>query len=154
MFCTDQATTFLKSKNYDVIRHPSAEISPLDIIARSQGAASIAGTLTEAISSSTEEAPAISRNITAADFEGTVSSKLDLVVGVKILDSILAALGANEVMGNGYPFMNALLSDSIHPGVGVEQFDAALAQIGVALVAGDQLLAGRARARPARAVAR
>lgn len=97
-FCSDRSTQFLKDLGYNVVRHPSAAIEPLQLIAAARGATGIAGRLEHLLrAGATAELPEVRRDAPAADIEGLTSSTIQYGVGCALLANCIAALGGGSV---------------------------------------------------------
>ena len=93
-FCSDRSTQILKDLGYNVVRHPSAAIEPLQLIAMHRGAAAIAGRLEHLLRpGAAAPLPEVRRDVPAAGIEGLTSSTLQFGVGAALWSSFIAALG-------------------------------------------------------------
>jgi hypothetical protein len=90
--CGDKSTTFLKSLGYNVVRHPSAALRPLDLIGVQRESLYL-GPLNLLLSNSPGGLPKLQTDVPAADINGQSSSKLDVGIGASILAGLIAALG-------------------------------------------------------------
>jgi hypothetical protein len=93
-FCSDRSTQFLTDLGYNVVRHPSAAIEPLQLIAVRGRAAAIAGRLEQLLMPGTAVAvPEVRRDAPAADIEGLTSATMRYGIGGALLANFVAALG-------------------------------------------------------------
>jgi hypothetical protein len=135
--CTDQATTFLKRRGYNVVRHPREGINPLDIIGVQGGEAKQLGRVDLLMKHSRHSPPEIKPNYVAADISGQMSSKLSFAIGVNFLSSILHALGGDAGVTAKYDRVRTIQFQFL---------DVVSDQI-VPLALGDYLLDGELNAR-------
>lgn len=120
--CTDSATTYLRRLGYNVVRHPREGIQPLDLIGKQDGEVKYLGGLDQLITHPPGRLPGITRDQVAADVQGQTSSKLNLTIGVSVLQSVISSLGGNLGVKAGYQRARTLqfafstvLSDSVRP---------------------------------------
>jgi hypothetical protein len=120
--CTDSATTYLRRLGYNAVRHPREGIQPLDLIGKQDGEIKYLGGLDQLITNAPGPLPTITRDQVAADIQGQTSSKLDLAIGLTVLQSVLASLGGNVGVKAGYKstrtiqfVFSKVLTDSVRP---------------------------------------
>ncbi len=120
--CRDISVSFLKGSGYNVIRHPSAAIQPLDLIGVQGGEPLYLGPLNLLVTNPPGPLPAITRDTPAADINGKKSSTLKIGIGINILGNIIGAMGGN--LGVRTDYTNArqieftyedVLNDSVVP---------------------------------------
>jgi hypothetical protein len=93
--CNDQSVTFLKGLGYNVVRHPSAALKPLDLIGIQNKESGYLGPLNLLITNPPASLPQTNKDIPAANINGKKSSKLSIGIGVNILGSVIGAMGGN-----------------------------------------------------------
>src|SRR5438477_3364628 len=93
--CNDQSVTFLRGLGYNVVRHPTAALKPLDLIGVQNGESNYLGPLNLLITKPPTDLPKIQTDIPAADVNGQKSSKLSIGIGVNILGAVIGAMGGN-----------------------------------------------------------
>jgi hypothetical protein len=120
--CKDAATTYLQRLGYNVVRHPREGIAPLQLIGVQGGETLYLGGLDRLLANPPGTLPEITRDEVTADIHGQKSSKLDLAIGVNILQSVLSAQGGNLGVSTGYQGVRTIqfvfdqvLSDSVEP---------------------------------------
>jgi hypothetical protein len=91
--CKDPSITFLNRFGYNVIKLPRVGIEPMDIIGRDKTTEWL-GPLS-LVWKSAESAPKPRAPQPAADVQGQQSEKLELSVGLKVLENALRAFGAS-----------------------------------------------------------
>jgi hypothetical protein len=91
--CNDHATTFLRKQGYNVVRHPSLGIRPLDLIGRQAGESLYLGHLNQLIGESADGLPKIEENIKSSDISGQSSSKMSIAIGANVLGNLIGAMG-------------------------------------------------------------
>lgn len=103
--CNDKSITFLRDRGYNVVRHPSANFSPLTLIGRQGSAIAQLGPLNLLI---TNPGPplAITKDQPGAGISGQASSKIDFKIGINVLGSIIGAMGGGNI-GADFSFTNA-----------------------------------------------
>lgn len=120
--CKDVSVTFLKSSGYNVVRHPSAAIQPLDLIGVQNKEPMYLGPLNLLITNPPGPLPPVTADVAAADINGKKTSKLKLGIGANILGNIIGAMGGN--LGVDVSYTNArqidftfadVLNDSVVP---------------------------------------
>lgn len=99
--CTDQQMMALANLGYNVVRHPSANFSPLVLVGKQNDEFIQLGPLHQLITNPPGPSPAISSEV-GAGIQGKASSKLDLGIGVNILGSIIGAMGGNLGVNTSY----------------------------------------------------
>lgn len=93
MFCKDQITSLLGRLGYNVVRHPSSNIKPMDVLGRSKRNTSILGTLADLIDGPPEPLPNIDPPAVAADIVGQQSSAMKARLGAALLASYVGSIG-------------------------------------------------------------
>lgn len=131
--CEDQAVTYLRRFGYAVIRLPKADITPLQVLAKSGRDLSRWGHLNDVlVAPATVSLPKLTVDEKAADISGQKTSELSVGVGLKILGGVISALGGSTI-GLEVAFKSAkslsftfteVLCDSVPPA----QVDAYLGQ--------------------------
>jgi hypothetical protein len=91
--CSDASVTYLRDLGYNVVRHPRANVNPLDLIGKQNGEFASLGGLNRLLSEALGPLPEVTRNEPAANVNGRRSSKLSLGIGADILGSVLGAMG-------------------------------------------------------------
>jgi hypothetical protein len=91
--CKDPSLTYLNGLGYNVVRLPRAGIGPLDVLGREERRIERLGTLSQ-IWDSPLPPPAMGPPRPAADINGKRTDDLRLSIGLKILEGILAGMGA------------------------------------------------------------
>lgn len=121
-WCEDKSLSHLKHRGYNVVRHPSAAIQPLDLIGLQQGEPRHLGPLNMLITNPPGSLPSITRDVPAADINGQSSSTLKIGVGATILGNLIGAMGGT--LGVNLSYTNAkqitftyagVLNDSVVP---------------------------------------
>lgn len=92
-FCTDRSVNFLNATGYNVVRLPRTGIQPLDVITRDGKTCERLGSLDQ-MWTSRRPVPVAGPPHPAADIEGQTTGELKLSIGLKLLASALAAMGA------------------------------------------------------------
>jgi hypothetical protein len=100
--CNDQSTKFLRKQGYNVVRHPSSEIHPLDLIGRQAGESLYLGHLNQLIGESADGLPKIEENIESSDISGQSSSKLAMAIGANVLGNLVGAMGGTLGVKTNY----------------------------------------------------
>ena len=91
--CKDPSLTYLNGLGYNVVRLPRSGIAPLDVLGREDKRLERLGTLSQ-IWASPLPPPSIGPPRPAADINGKRTDNLRLSIGMKILEGILAGMGA------------------------------------------------------------
>lgn len=94
MSCKDPAVERLNDLGYNMVKLPRAGIEPLDVLGRDGKTLNQLGSITE-VWSSTQPAPVAGAPQAASAIEGSRTSNLDINIGLKLLSSALAGLGAS-----------------------------------------------------------
>jgi hypothetical protein len=105
--CRDKAVTYLQKFGFNVVRLPSAGITPLQLIGEHRGAIGIIGALTDMVMAPSGP-PAIELGAEAANISGQRTSKIPLTVSGQILDSIVLGMGAKAKASAAYDNAYAL----------------------------------------------
>jgi hypothetical protein len=95
--CNDPAVNYLKSLNYNVLRHPRADLAPLDVLGRAGGAAERLGPL-DVIWKSSKPKPK-PKTVAAANVKAQSTGSLKGSLGVKVLDGLLSGFGVGSIGG-------------------------------------------------------
>jgi hypothetical protein len=99
--CRDKVVTYLQKFGFNVVRVPSAGITPLQLIGEYRGAIGIIGALTDMVLAPSAP-PAIEPGVDAANISGQRTSKMPLAISGEILDSILFGMGAKAKASAAY----------------------------------------------------
>ncbi len=91
--CKDPALTYLNRLGYNVVRLPRAGIAPMDVLGREDGRVERLGDLDQ-IWSSTLPMPQPKPAEPASSINGKQTEDLKLSIGMRILEGILAGMGA------------------------------------------------------------
>jgi len=91
--CKDPSLTYLNDLGYNVVRLPRSGIEPLDVLGREERRIERLGTLSQ-IWASPLPPPFVGPPRPAADINGKRTDELRLSIGLKILEGILAGMGA------------------------------------------------------------
>jgi hypothetical protein len=93
--CTDASLTYLNKFGFNVVRLPRENISPLTLLGKNGGQLSRLGPLSGIVIPGPKavEPPVITDKV-AANVNGQRTDKLDVNIGVKILERLLEAMGA------------------------------------------------------------
>ena len=92
MLCSDKSTTFLRGLGYNVVRHPSADFTPLGLLGRQNGETIRLGPLNLLITNPPGPLPKVTADVVAADINGQATSKLDIGIGANILGTLIGAM--------------------------------------------------------------
>jgi hypothetical protein len=95
--CNDPAVTYLRNLNYNVLRHPRADLAPLDVLGRTDRTVERLGPLDKVWK--TSKAKPIPKPIAAADVEAQSTGSLRGSLGVKVLDGLLSGFGVGGIGG-------------------------------------------------------
>lgn len=93
MLCRDKALTILAKYGYNVIRLPRTGIEPLDVIGRDRGSVERLGRLPAIWESAAAEPPPVTAEV-ATEIKSLATAFLRASVGLRLLEDILAGLGA------------------------------------------------------------
>lgn len=100
-FCKDPALTMLKSKGYNVVRLPKADVLPTQLLVRKGNRLQRLGDLTSVfIPDPQVPAPQFSADNPGPNISGTKSADLDIGVGLNILSGLIASLGGSTLALN------------------------------------------------------
>ena len=113
--CKDKSTVYLRGLGYNVVRHPSAILNPLDLIGV-QAESAYLGPLNLLVAQAPGPLPEIQRDLMATDINGQFSSKLDFGIGVNIVGSLISALGG-ENLGASSSYTDAQVLEFAYSGV-------------------------------------
>jgi hypothetical protein len=120
--CKDDAITYLQRLGYNVVRHPREGVAPLQLIGTQGGETLYLGGIERLLAGVPGALPAIRRDEVAAGIQGQRSSKLDVAIGLSLLQSVVSALGGNVGISAGYRgartiqfVFDRVLSDSVEP---------------------------------------
>jgi hypothetical protein len=100
--CRDKSTTFLRDLGYNVVRHPTARISPLDLIGVQKGESLYLGHLNQLVGAENDGLPEIERNVKSAEIRSEESSRMSIAIGANILGNLIGALGGNLGVRTSY----------------------------------------------------
>lgn len=95
--CNDPAVSYLRSLNYNVLRHPRADLAPLDVLGRTGGAAERLGPL-DMVWKSSQPKPK-PKTVAAANVKAQSTGSLKGSLGVKVLDGLLSGFGVGSIGG-------------------------------------------------------
>src|SRR5690348_13516526 len=90
--CKDPSLTYLNGAGYNVVRLPRAGIGPLDVLGRDQIVERVGRV--DQLWKSSIALPDVRGPNDAAAVSGKQSSQLKVSIGLKILSSVLGAMGA------------------------------------------------------------
>jgi hypothetical protein len=96
-WCNDPAVTYLRNLNYNVLRHPRADLAPLDVLGRTNSAAERLGAL-DAVWKTPVAKPK-PKPITSANVKGQSTASIKGSLGIKVLDGLLSGFGVGGVGG-------------------------------------------------------
>ena len=106
MKCKDQSVTYLKSKGYNVVRLPRADIKPLQVLIKKKDSFETLGSIESVLVAGNNKAiPEIKIDENAAGISGQKTSNLSAGVALSILGSIITAMGGN--LGMDVEYTNA-----------------------------------------------
>jgi hypothetical protein len=91
--CTDKALIYLNEKGYNVVRLPRKGIAPLDVLGRDGKSVEWLGRLDQ-LWTSRQPIPKIGDPQPASHINGQKTSEMSLSIGLKLLSSVLGAIGA------------------------------------------------------------
>ncbi|HEY3384359.1 MAG TPA: hypothetical protein VGK32_21580 [Vicinamibacterales bacterium] len=98
MCCTDPLISCLKAFGYSIVRMPTSDLEPLQLMLRSGRALERLGGLDAVLLTGRHaRVPRITRNRPAAAVTGRRTGQLDAGVGLTLLGSVLAAMGGSTV---------------------------------------------------------
>jgi hypothetical protein len=95
--CQDPAVNYLRTLNYNVLRHPRADLAPLDVLGRTDQAAERLGPLDKVWK--TTKAKPIPQPVAAADVKAQSTGSLKGSFGVKVLGGLLSGFGVGGIGG-------------------------------------------------------
>lgn len=95
--CNDPAVTYLRSLNYNVLRHPRADLVPLDVLGRTDSVAERLGPL-DAIWKSSAPKPK-PKTVAAANVKAQSTASIKGSLGVKVMDGLLSGFGVGSLGG-------------------------------------------------------
>ena len=96
--CKDPALTMLKSKGYNVVRLPKADLLPPQLLVRKSKSLQRLGDLTSVFLADPQVAPPpISADNPGPSIAGTKSANLDIGVGLNILSGLISSLGGSTL---------------------------------------------------------
>jgi hypothetical protein len=95
--CKDPAVTYLQTLNYNVLRHPRADLTPLDVLGRTLKAVERLGPL-EKIWKTSKPKPEL-KIVESADVKAQSTGSLRGSLGVKVLDGLLSGFGVGSIGG-------------------------------------------------------
>jgi hypothetical protein len=96
--CRDRSIDYLKAYGYNVVRLPKADLRPLELLSRGDGALDRFGQLTTVlVGDGSAPLPPTSDDIEATHISGQRSSELKIGLGLSILGNIIAAMGGSEL---------------------------------------------------------
>lgn len=99
--CKDPALTMLRSKGYNVVRLPKADIKPTQLLVRRGSRLQRLGELTSVFSPDPgAPVPAINADNPSTGISGSQSADLDIGVGLNILGGLISALGGSALALN------------------------------------------------------
>ena len=98
LVCRDPALTMLKSKGYNLVRLPKADLLPTQLLVRSGRALQRLGDLSSVFVAGHQiAAPAISQDNPGPAIAGEKSADLDIGVGLNLLSGLIASLGGTTL---------------------------------------------------------
>jgi len=92
--CTDKSLTYLNDLGYNVVRLPRKGIDPLDVLGRDGKSVERLGRLDQ-LWTSRKPLPEIGAPQPAAYLNGQATSEMALSVGLRVLNGVLKAIGAD-----------------------------------------------------------
>jgi hypothetical protein len=95
--CNDPAVNYLRNLSYNVLRHPRADLEPLDVLGRTAKAAERLGPL-EKVWKTSKPKPT-PKQIDAADVKAQSTGSLRGTLGVKVLGGLLSGFGVGGIGG-------------------------------------------------------
>ncbi len=96
MFCKDDSITYLNNLGYNVVKLPRENIKPLLVITGEKGKLEPFGHLSDLIIDARYE-PSVIYNEEMPTITGKKSNKLDMKVGIDLLDRLLLAMGTTSL---------------------------------------------------------
>lgn len=106
--CRDKSTQYLHQLGFNVVRLPSADISPLQVIGTFNGTAGIIGEIQDLVLEGSLAPPEIKRNLDAPTITGRLTSKMPIALSGNILDGLAAGLGFGGRASAGFDSAYAL----------------------------------------------
>jgi len=107
-FCVDRSVRFLRNMGYNVVRHPSAGLNPLDVFGYRNGQMARVGRIDDLLEDAAEPMPDVIDDIPAADINGKQTSKLPLTIGMDLLGAVMTGLGGNVGVTGKYEAASTL----------------------------------------------
>jgi hypothetical protein len=95
--CQDPAVNYLRNLNYNVLRHPRADLQPLDVLGRTAKTVERLGPLDKVWK--TDKPKPTPKPVAAADVKAQSTGSLKGSLGVKVLDGLLSGFGVGGVGG-------------------------------------------------------
>jgi hypothetical protein len=96
--CNDPALTYLKSKGYNVVQLPKADLLPTQLLVRTGSKLHRLGGLTTAFVADPAAAPPpINANNPGPSVAGQKSANLDIGIGLNILGGLISSLGGSTL---------------------------------------------------------
>ena len=96
--CKDPFVTYLKSFGYNALQLPRANVSPLQVLAKSGKDLNWLGDLSDVFNVQTAEVlPLIERDVVASSISGQRSGEVSIGVGLSLLGGVISALGGSKV---------------------------------------------------------
>jgi hypothetical protein len=94
----DPFLTYLKKFGYCVVRHPRANVQPLQLITKKGSSYHARGSVTTVFDpGDTVPLPAITQDVVAANINGQKSGNLKIGVGLNLLGNIISAMGGSPI---------------------------------------------------------
>jgi len=106
MICGDPYLKELRSKGYNVVRLPKADIRPLQLLAKRGDTLDRIGELATVLPAGPIPLPPLTVDTPVASLSGVHSGELSLGVGLSILGSIIGAMGGSK-LGLDVAYQNA-----------------------------------------------
>jgi len=100
--CIDKSTRFLRSLGYNVVRHPSGGIAPLDVVGWKGGSPVRLGDIDGLLATHEGTPPPLETDIPSGAIEGKKTSKLPIKLGLDIFGAVIGALGGNAGVTASY----------------------------------------------------
>jgi hypothetical protein len=95
--CNDPAVNYLRNLNYNVLRHPRADLAPLDVLGRTGTGAERLGSLDSVWKSKTQKPRP--KEVGAANVKAQSTGLLKGSLGIKVLDGLLSGFGVGGIGG-------------------------------------------------------